>query len=480
MPPPKKMSITATRSSWLITCLVLFVFVFAQLSHQPFNYDHQQYYNNSELLQQKQNAVASPNINIIKHIHPLIPRLSESIINEPDGKALAEFYKTQACPQSSGGGGIDADSACIMDLLSDTSSTELQARITNLRRLAKSIMNSKNITCGHPKILGKESLSTDMEFCFWNNDFVSNEAMNDFAFEASDWQWVVRMFNNLHDVVKEQDYDHNCLAFLDAGVNVGDWATPITGSLPNVAYFGIEGSPPTAAISSANMLSVVHNQKYGEHNITNLAPRALVPFPVMSEHSFMGAKQHGGVCFNQFADNIGGQGITNTGAALHCEAKSTAGAAYFPSVLLNLARTFQPNCVQTNQTKTSQHWPSVYIAKFDIQGFEFQALAPAIVWLEERPPCYIMLEFCNHERQNYALMQLLVNVVGYDAVWRNSIFQDATVYEQPPQAPHWTKSDGTELWTVYEKDMEGKVDWSYINYIFGFVDQEACVKRLLG
>ena len=343
-------------------------------------------------------------------------------------------------------------------------------------------MNSKNITCGHPKILGKESLSTDMEFCFWDNDFVSTEAMKDFAFEASDWQWVVRMFNDLHVVKKNQDYDQTCLAFFDAGVNVGDWATPITGSLPNVAYFGIEGSPPTAAISSANMLSVVYNQKYGEHNITNLAPRAMVPFPVMSEHSFMDAEKNGGVCFNQFADNIGGQGITNTGAVLNCEAKSTAGAAYFPSVLLNLARTFQPNCVQQmNQTKTSQrHWPSVYIAKFDIQGFEFQALSPAIAWLEERPPCYIMLEFVNHERQNYALMQLLVNVVGYDAVWRNSIFQEAKVYEQPPQAPHWRKSDGTELWTVYEKDMEGKVDWSYINYIFGFVDQEACIKRLIG
>jgi hypothetical protein len=343
---------------------VVFVFVFVQLSHQPFNYDHE--------LQKHDVAVPSHKNTPIKHIQPLIPRLSESIINEPDGKALAEFYKTQACPQSSGGG--FEDSTCIMDLLSDTSSTELQARITNLRHLAKSIMNSKNITCGHPKILGKESLSTDMEFCFWDNDFVSNEAMKDFAFEASDWQWVVRMFNDLHVVKKNQEYDQTCLAFLDAGVNVGDWATPITGSLPNVAYFGIEGSPPTAAISSANMLSVVYNQKYGEHNITNLAPRAMVPFPVMSEHSFMDAEKNGGVCFNQFADNIGGQGITNTGAVLNCEAKSTAGAAYFPSVLLNLARTFQPNCVQQmNQTKTSQrHWPSVLLPSLTSRDLSFR------------------------------------------------------------------------------------------------------------
>ncbi len=48
-----------------------------------------------------------------------------------------------------------------------------------------------------------------------------------------------------------------------------------------VAYFGIEGSPPTAAISSTNMLAVIHHQMHHK-NITHLAPRALLPFPVMS------------------------------------------------------------------------------------------------------------------------------------------------------------------------------------------------------
>jgi hypothetical protein len=45
-----------------------------------------------------------------------------------------------------------------------------------------------------------------------------------------------------------------CLALLDAGVNVGDWAIPITASLPTVAYFGIEdphrppqSPPPTCS-----------------------------------------------------------------------------------------------------------------------------------------------------------------------------------------------------------------------------------------
>ncbi len=96
--------------------------------------------------------------------------------------------------------------------------------------------------------------------------------------------------------------------FLDSGVNVGDWATPITASLLTVAYFGIEGSPPTTAISSANMLAVIHHQIHHE-NITRLAPCTLLPFPVMSRLSFDEAEKNGGVCFGQVDSNIGGQGI---------------------------------------------------------------------------------------------------------------------------------------------------------------------------
>ena len=93
----------------------------------------------------------------------------------------------------------------------------------------------------------------------------------------------------------------------------------------------------------------------------------------------------------------------------------------------------------------------------------------------------LMLEFENHKRQNYAIMELLVNVVGYDSVWRSSVFwQNHTDNTQPPSPPRWSKHSGTELWTVYEQDMAGHVDWSYINYIFGFADQEACINRRLG
>jgi hypothetical protein len=167
-----------------------------------------------------------------------------------------------------------------------------------------------------------------------------------------------------------------CLAFLDAGVNVGDWATPITASLPTVAYFGIEGSPRTATISSANMLAVVHHQMHHK-NITHLVPRALLPFPVMSRHSFNKAKKNGGMCFNQVDSNIGRQGIRGVVGTLHCNARSTARAAYFLAVLRNVAAQFQPSCAAAGNpvagAKDDRHWPSIYVAKFDIQGFEFQS-----------------------------------------------------------------------------------------------------------
>jgi hypothetical protein len=224
--------------------------------------------------------------------------------------------------------------------------------------------------------------------------------------------------------------------------------------------------------------------KYHEH-ITDLAPQALVPFPIMSQHSLKQAEKSGGVCFHIDASNVGGQGVGALGP-LNCDARATAGAAYLPDVLHNLFTQFQPSCTAVNQTmahKINNHWPSVYIAKFDIQGFEFQALAPAIPWLEERPPCYMVLEFSNEARQNYALMELLVSVVGYDSVWRSSglhMIDNASLYGQPPSTPHWSKQNGTELWAFHEKDMDGQADWAYINYIFGFADQDACVKRLLG
>ena len=112
----------------------------------------------------------------VKLMHPLVPRLGESIINETDGKALAEFFDTYACPS-------DGPGSCILDLLSHTSSRELRDRTVHLRHLAKTIVKSKDTQCGSPRIIRQEQVidigTTDLEFCFWKDDYVSNEAMRE-------------------------------------------------------------------------------------------------------------------------------------------------------------------------------------------------------------------------------------------------------------------------------------------------------------
>ncbi len=55
------------------------------------------------------------------------------------------------------------------------------------------------------------------KFCFWKDDYMSNKAMRDFLFEASDWQWVMQAFQD----PKAQQH-RECLSFLNTGVNVGD------------------------------------------------------------------------------------------------------------------------------------------------------------------------------------------------------------------------------------------------------------------
>ncbi len=48
----------------------------------------------------------------------------------------------------------------------------------------------------------------------------------------------------------------------------------------------------------------------------------------------------------------------------------------------------------------------------------------------------MMLKLEKNEQQTYVLMELLADMVGYDSMWRSSLFQDLVVYEQPPSTPH--------------------------------------------
>jgi hypothetical protein len=71
----------------------------------------------------------------------------------------------------------------------------------------------------------------------------------------------------------------------------------------------------------------------------------------------------------------------------------------------------------------------------------------------------MMLEFEKNKGQTYMLVELLADMVGYNSLWRSLLFQDLAAYKQPPSALHWSKGNGTELWTVFERDMKDRVDW---------------------
>ncbi|CAB9505926.1 expressed unknown protein [Seminavis robusta] len=391
-----------------------------------------------------------------KKERPVVPKLGQSTFK--DGQALQRFFQQYATKNNNDGAGFINVAELKMD------------DITQLRQLAKDIMN-RDMECGSPTVNNKtiaDKSKTGLEYCFWpSKDLVSREALKNFRFEQFDWNWVITSFQD-PVVVRHQ----RCLAFLDAGVNIGDWASPIIASLPNVTYIGIEGSPPTASLAAANMLTSVQYHKLNNAK-QYIAPAVVVPFAVMGHNNFQAAKTAGGVCFSH-ADggNNGGREVTKT---TQCKPNAAAGAIYFPSMLKDVRTQFQSDCFGS-----SSPWPAIYIAKFDIQGFEFRTLAGAMEYLERKPPCFIHLEITKSARQNYALFELLVDV-GYNALWRNTDNWAQSIYEQPPKdPPYWTASKSIEpLWKVFEKDFENRMDWFYKNYIFGFEDREACIRRLL-
>ena len=292
------------------------------------------------------------------------------------GNAMQQFFHYA---DTTTGGLID---------LSKLKSTDMK----HLRALAKSIKGG-NITCGKPRVITKRDFITQvaddsngLEYCFWANDLVSTRAMNDFGWERSEWNWVVESFDALQN---DNNNDTSCLAFLDVGVNVGDWASPIRVALPDVPVFGVEGMPSSAAVAAANMLTSV---EYHRSNGNAVAPTVLLPFPLLSWRSLEKARMEGGVCFRVSDANVGGSAVSTHRrpiklAASSCPPKSSAGATYFPHALKHLAEHFKhPSCNNNGNV-----WPSIYIAKMDIEGSEFSALSSAMDWLQQRPPCYLIL-----------------------------------------------------------------------------------------
>jgi hypothetical protein len=344
--------------------------------------------------------------------------------------------------------------------------------IQKLRDVGQVIM-SRNVSCGQPNVFG-EAISSGLEYCFWDDDFVSRQSLDDFAFERHLVDWVYRTLRDLDKTLHHYSFNSSkCqLGFLDVGVNVADWASPLIAALPEVPFFGIEGTPSTGAIAAANMrTSLEHRFRSGNPG----APAVLLPFSLISKSMVSTVQASGGLCYGSDPSNVGGQGV-ETVDAVHCSPSLVAGGTLLSHALASIAP------VQTCSGK--QDWPRIYIAKFDIQRFEFKAMTSALDWLSDRPPCYIMIETYKEHRTS-AIIELLLDF-GYDSVWRthNAYPKDeASKHKEfPPGPPYWSRSRNSSisLHDAADIDLDTiSVFWGNKDYLFGFEDEEKCLRRLI-
>jgi len=205
----------------------------------------------------------------------------------------------------------------------------------------------RNLECGYPVVnvsdhFKKENDKTTrivlpengkpLKYCFWKDDVVSSGALNDFHFEQSHWEWVAKSFEELaisHPAALADSSAHCCkqLAFLDIGVNVGDWITPIRLLAPPIVpIFGVEGSPATASLASANFhTSALYTAAQAGKNTCSM----LLPFSLAAPAQIPVIRDEGGVCFSGVKEsfvggrinkfNLGGRFISEGNSVSECQ-----------------------------------------------------------------------------------------------------------------------------------------------------------------
>lgn len=109
--------------------------------------------------------------------------------------------------------------------------------------------------------------------------------------------------------------------------------------------------------------------------------------------------------------------------------------------------------------------------KIDIEGFEFKAISSVIsTWLTKNPPCYFFMEFWK-QYSHISLIETLLSVVGYDAIWRPAH------NEYPNNTEPWLKDlKGTEREL---KTIVNAHNYKYAELIFGFSDVDKCIINLM-
>lgn len=334
------------------------------------------------------------------------------------------------------------------------------------RQIASAIVGKETV-CRNPKVTLKEGgkkipTSDDLQYCMWNRDTVSKLALNDFGYEPNNWGWVARSFDELKEIQKDFDSGDKgkcSWGYLDIGVNVGDWISPLRLLLPSVPIYGIEGSPGTAAIATANLRTSI------EHHVkekTSVATSYLLPYSLMAEAQYSTIQRNGGVCFSEISRgrniNIGGRGVTEK---MDCPVSDAAGAT-----TLNHAMQHAP---LGGECSRISEYPLIYIAKIDVEGSEFRALSSIVSWWSQQPPCYVIMEYWWKRTAYISVAELLVDF-GYDRLWIPKFGS------YPPDTPLWDKESGELLpKVVLQAFVEHKQ--KYTEIVFGFSDIKACLSR---
>ncbi len=147
-----------------------------------------------------------------------------------------------------------------------------------------------------------------VRFCGWEADIVSDAALNGFQWERHLWTFVHDAFTN--DLLNSPPCTNSptrcrAIGFLDIGVNIGDWLTPLRLALPGVPLVGVEGSPANVALAAANAAeSVRHARQHAQ-----VAATRIMPFALLSPSELRVARHAGGLCFSQDHFNVRTLGI---------------------------------------------------------------------------------------------------------------------------------------------------------------------------
>ena len=431
---------------------------------------------------------------------PIVPRITiptdtaAAAASNPPFEAFLKFFDTfpdvatnwnQDFPVAGGGGGwIDLNRLP-------------RSAIGELRTIASQIMG-RTLACGYPQVESQQQqvtttmipeTSTDQkfEYCAWDQDLVSLMALNNFSFEKQNWMWVSKSFHELHQTHNDTSR-YQQLGYLDLGINIGDGISPIRLLNPSVPIYGIEGSPATAAIAAANLRTSV---EYHHHFQRQVAPSRVLPFSLATLSAVQAISSDGGVCFSkvQFVsylgkDNFGARYIkqgsstpsssntTDLHKQLPCLASDAAGATTLEHALQRLPIAKSP--------ASEQRWPPIYIAKLDIEGYEFKTMTSAIRWLSESPPCYILTEFSKDSPSHIALAEFLLDIIGYDSVWLP--YNKDRQFPTNKTPPWWTKSprastNGKSNQDLYESLKKEKPKTIEV-VLFGFYDVDGqCLSR---